>query len=206
MLTTCDIHGKGNYIGDIKRHRLDSIIKKLPRCYAGYGKGKCAYCAYETGVKTGYEKAIKELKSDLDTMKLNKVIYDELSSKQQETFLYHKAASVLADYGFNCIALSDDWHGADCLAYHKDDGRILKIQLKGRMTIAKKYIDKDVHLCFPVDSVWHLVLHDQLLCIVEETTPSTLETKSWIEGGEYSWRDPSKVFRQRLSQYALGPA
>ena len=137
-------------------------------------------------------------------MKLTKIVYDELSAKQQETYLYHKAASVLADYGFNCIALCDDWRGADCLAYHKEDGHILKIQLKGRMTIARKYMDKDVYMCFPVDSVWHLVLHDELLGIVDETTPSTLKSKSWLKGDEFSWGNPSKAYRQRLAEFALG--
>ncbi len=137
-------------------------------------------------------------------MKLNKVIYEELSAKQQETYLFHKAASVLVNYGFDCIALSDDWGGADFLAYHKADGHILKIQLKGRMTIAKKYMCKDVYMCFPVESDWHLILHDELQSIVEETTPSTLTRKSWVKGGEFSWGNPSKAYRKRLAKYNLG--
>jgi hypothetical protein len=53
-------------------------------------------------------------------MQLNKVSYDNLNSKQKEIYNFQKVAGLLADYGFNCIKLADDWQGADFLAYHKD--------------------------------------------------------------------------------------
>ena len=53
-------------------------------------------------------------------MKLTKINYDDLNPRQQEAYNFQKAASVLADYGFNCIKLADDWQGADFLAYHND--------------------------------------------------------------------------------------
>jgi len=52
-------------------------------------------------------------------MKLCKINYSDLNSKQQEIYNFQKVASVLADFGFNCIKLADDWHGADFLAYRK---------------------------------------------------------------------------------------
>ena len=65
-------------------------------------------------------------------MKLQKVKYKELTAKQKEIFNFQKVAAQLADYGFNCIKLDDDWKGADFLAYHKD-GETLKVQLKGHL-------------------------------------------------------------------------
>lgn len=44
-------------------------------------------------------------------MKLKKVNYRELNAKQKELFNFQKLAAVMADYGFNCIRLSDDWQG-----------------------------------------------------------------------------------------------
>jgi hypothetical protein len=64
-------------------------------------------------------------------MKLEKVQYENLNSKQKETYNFQKVAAIFVGYGFNCIKLADDWQGADFLAYHKDGDQILKVQLKG---------------------------------------------------------------------------
>ena len=52
------------------------------------------------------------------SMKLVKIRYQDLNSRQQESFNYQKISGVLADYGFVTIRLSDDWKGADFLAQH----------------------------------------------------------------------------------------
>ena len=41
--------------------------------------------------------------------RFEKVNYDNLNSKQKELFNFQKIAATLADYGFNCIKLADDW-------------------------------------------------------------------------------------------------
>ena len=65
-------------------------------------------------------------------MKLRRVDYDRLNSKQKEIYNFQKSAAVLADYGFNCIKLADDWRGADFLAYHKDgDETLTRISHQG---------------------------------------------------------------------------
>jgi hypothetical protein len=48
-------------------------------------------------------------------------------------------AALLADNGFNCIKLADDWQEAYFIAYHKDGNDTLKVQLKPRPIIEKKY-------------------------------------------------------------------
>ena len=137
-------------------------------------------------------------------MKLNRIVYGELNSKQKEIYNFHKVAGLLADYGFNCIKLSDDWLGADFLAYHKDGDQTLKVQLKGRMLIDRKYIGKDLHMCFRIGGLWHLVQHDELMRIVKQVLPGTLETLSW-DRGTYSWPRPPKTICEKLSRYALNP-
>ena len=68
----------------------------------------------------------------------------------------------MADYGFNCIKLTDDWQGADFLAYHFDGTTTLKVQLKSRLTINCKYADRDLWMNFPCKGSWYLVPHDDL--------------------------------------------
>lgn len=137
-------------------------------------------------------------------MRLARIRYRELTAKQQEVYNFQKVASLLADYGFNCIKLDDDWQGADFLAYHKDGSTTLKVQLKGRATICKKYQGKDLYLAFPAAGHWYLVKHDKLVKIAEETT-RWLRSRSWIDGGEYNSDRPSKLMLSRLTDHALGP-
>ena len=124
-------------------------------------------------------------------MKLERVRYNELNGKQKEVYNFQKVSSRLAEYGFNCIKLADDWQGADFLAYHKDGENTLKVQLKSRLTIAKKYVGKDIFMAFSVESDWYLIEHEVL---VQEAALNTkwLESASWKTGGEYSSAKPSQ--------------
>ena len=110
---------------------------------------------------------------------------------------------MLADYGFNCIKLADDWHGADFLAYHKDGNDTLKVQLKARLTIDRKYTGRGLWMNFPVDRKWYLIEHDELVRIVDETT-SWLQSRSWTERGLYSSAKPSRALLERLATYRIG--
>ncbi len=47
--------------------------------------------------------------------------------------------------------LNDDWEGADFIAVHLDGEQMLRIQLKGRITIDKKYLNKGVYIAFTSD-------------------------------------------------------
>ena len=135
-------------------------------------------------------------------MKFKRITYSELSAKQQEIYNFQKIASVLADYGFNCIKLADDWQGADFLAYHKDGVDTLKVQLKGRLTIDKKYRDKTLHIAFPLAGHWCVVSHDQLIDIVGKAT-NWLNTPSWELQGQYHSAKPSKQLVLMLKPFIL---
>ena len=138
-------------------------------------------------------------------MKLERVDYADLSSKQKEIFNFQKIAAALADYGFNCIKLADDWQGADFLAYHKDGEQTLKVQLKARVTIDRKYLDKDLYMAFPHNGTWYLIHHDELVRIAGETT-SWLRSASWKEHGGYSSANPSREMLDGLATFAFGAA
>ena len=66
-------------------------------------------------------------------MKKERAVYEDLNSRQQENYNFQKLAGVLAEFGYNCIRLSDDWEGADFLALHNDGATTLRVQLKGRL-------------------------------------------------------------------------
>ena len=128
--------------------------------------------------------------------------YEKLKPKQQEIYNFQKLAGVLADYGFNCIKLHDDWQGADFLAFHKDGKQTLKVQLKGRLTIAKKYQGKELYIAFRFSEIWYLVPHDELVKVIKKVTP-WLTSESWLNKGEYNSGRPSKALLERLSEYVL---
>jgi hypothetical protein len=95
-------------------------------------------------------------------LKLSKVEYGSLNSRQQENFNFQKVAGYLADYGFNCMKLSDDWQGADFLACHINGNDFLKVQLKGRMVIDPKYAGKEIYIAFLHGPHCYLYLHDEM--------------------------------------------
>ena len=134
-------------------------------------------------------------------MHLRRVNYRDLNGKQKEIYNFQKVAARLADYGFNCIKLDDDWMGADFLAYHKDGVQTLRVQLKGRLTISKKYTGKELYLCFRHRGDWYLVPHDILVDIAGSTT-NWLNTPSW-EKGQYSSANPSRKTLEALANYRL---
>ena len=135
-------------------------------------------------------------------MRFTKIDYDSLNSRQKEIFNFQKISGVLADYGFNCIKLADDWQGADFLAYHKDGAETLKVQLKARLAIDVKYKGKELFMAFPLNGTWYMVEHDMLIEKVGLHT-NWLNTDSWITKGIYHSATPSDRLMQSLSEYKL---
>lgn len=110
-----------------------------------------------------------------------KASYSQLNSKQKENHNFHKLASLLASYGFNCIWLNDDVHGADLLAL-STDGDVYKIQLKSRLTFDKKYMKKDLYIAHPKNDGFSIYPHDEALKLFIRRFK---KTKSWNEKGTY---------------------
>ena len=127
---------------------------------------------------------------------------DDLNGRQKEIYNFQKSAALLADYGFNCIKLTDDWQGADFLAYHFDGATTLKVQLKARLTIDRKYAGQDLWMNFPCKGTWYLVPHDTLVELVGQTT-NWLNTSSWQDHGGYSSTNPAPVLLEQLRPYTI---
>lgn len=96
---------------------------------------------------------------------MKKIKKDSLNKRQVETYNFQKVSAVLADYGFFTSRHHDDWEGADFTARHINGRTFMNVQLKGRLTFAKKYRNKDIHICFPYKDDWYLFEHDKLLLI-----------------------------------------
>ena len=136
---------------------------------------------------------------------LQRIDPKKLNGKQKEIYNFQKSAALLADYGFNCIKLTDDWQGADFLAHHFDGNTTLRVQLKARLTIDRKYQGQDLWMNFPSGGTWYLVPHDKLVEIIGEAT-NWLNTTSWQENGLYSSANPSPRLLERLSAFAIEEA
>lgn len=135
--------------------------------------------------------------------RFRKIDYTKLNSRQKEIYNFQKVAAVLADYGFNCIKLADDWLGADFIAYHRDAAQTLRVQLKSRLTIEQKYIGKALFVAFPAKEAWYLVEHDELVRLAGEIT-DWLNQDSWTKGKKWWCTDkPSKAMLEALKDARL---
>lgn len=112
-----------------------------------------------------------------------------------EIYNFQKVSAHLA----TTIKLEDDWMGADFIAIHFDGIRYLKVQLKGRLTFDKKYIGKDIFICF-FDKQWIIYPHDELLKVFE---PEIQNSSSWIEHGIYHYPYLTVKSLGRLTDYIV---
>src|ERR1039457_1220522 len=134
-----------------------------------------------------------------------RVQYDSLKAKQKELFNFQKIAATLADFGFNCIKLADDWLGADFIAYNVADTRTLRVQLKSRITICTKYERKDIWIAFPYGEpkTWYLIKHDRLVEKVGKHT-NWLNSEAWKIKGLYHSTNINPKLLKSLAEDKLG--
>lgn len=132
-----------------------------------------------------------------------RVRYGDLNSRQQENYNFQKVAGRLADYGFNCLRLTDDWQGADFIACHMDGETFLKVQLKGRLTIDRKYTGKEIYIAFLWGEDCYVYPHDEFLAGLIERGALKEESNLWQERGIRSWPRPPAWAVQMLSDYRI---
>lgn len=133
-----------------------------------------------------------------------KVDYDkDLNPRQQEIYNFQKASAIFADYGYTTVKLSDDWMGADFIAISFDGTQYLKIQLKGRLTFEKKYLNKGIFICFhdKKNNNWYLYNHDEIL---KSFMKSIENSESWSVRGGYSYRYLQPEHIKILSSCIIG--
>jgi hypothetical protein len=161
--------------------------------------GKAAFV--EMNQRCSCKNTLDKGKSQGEKM-FEKIEYKQLNSRQKENFNFHKVSAVLADYGFNCMWLNDDWEGADFIACHIDGKSFLKVQLKGRLTIDRKYHGKEIFVAFNQDEDWFLYPHDELQqCILD--LGMMAGSKSWDDNGGYSWPRVPKNLLEQMQKFRI---
>ena len=125
----------------------------------------------------------------------------QLKSREKESYNYQKLVAMLADYVFHCMWLTSDWNGPDFLAVHRD-GAVLRVQLKGRLALSKKYCGQDLLMAFPVEKQWYMVPHVRLVEIVGRATPA-LGGRACVEGTVVSWGKPPRRLVAELQEYRI---
>ena len=121
---------------------------------------------------------------------IQRVPYNLLNARQQENHNFHKIAGRLADYGFNCLRLTDDWQGADFIACHMNGEDFWKVQLKGRLAINKKYAGKSIFIAFLHKQDCYVYPHDEFLEHAIESGALRESSNLWNEKGTRSWPTP----------------
>jgi len=158
----------------------------------------------------GYRWIVELADSKEDFMKieseltLTKVPYKKLSGKAKETYNFQKVSAMLVDYGFATNWLNVDFESADFIAAHFNGVDIIKVQLKSRITISKKYMGKgkDIYICFPLGDSFCLVSHNKLVQYIGKAT-DWLKSYSWRKNNGYSAAQPSKKLKELLAKHLL---
>jgi hypothetical protein len=132
-----------------------------------------------------------------------RIPYTTLNSRQKENYNFQMVAARLADYGFNSIRLTDDWQGADFIAVHIDGETFLKIQLKGRLVIDRKYVGKGIHIAFLYGDELYLYDHDRFVQHLESNSLIGADSVTWHEKGFRSWPIPPSWAINYLADYRI---
>lgn len=132
-------------------------------------------------------------------MNFQKIKYSDLNPKAQEMYNFQKIAAILADYGYTCIWLNDDWNGADFIAVHINGVNDMKVQLKGGLSFAKKYRGKNLYICFIDKDSLYIYPHDEILVKVEQK----ISDKKWKEKGTYFQTKLTSWIKGILSEYKI---
>jgi hypothetical protein len=132
-----------------------------------------------------------------------RIAYTNLNARQKENYNFQKVAGRLADYGFNSIRLTDDWQGADFIAAHIDGETFLKVQLKARLVIDKKYLGKNIHIAFLHLNEFYLYEHDALVQHLEKNSLIGDDGVGWHQLGRRSWPSPPAWAMKYLADFRI---
>ncbi len=95
--------------------------------------------------------------------------------------------------------------GIDLIIYREVDDILIKIQLKSRWLIDRKYIGRGLAMAFPgdADGNWYLIPHDEMVRYAETST-SYLTSSSWLENGVYHRAGMSRDMMEKFRDFKLG--
>jgi hypothetical protein len=123
-------------------------------------------------------------------------------SQVREVINRNTVVSLAFEQGFNAFLPVYDG-GVDFILYRESDGLLRKVQLKGRWTIERKYVGRDIWIAFPIAGDWYLMPHDEMVASAE--TDGVTETVSWKDAGAYSRPRLSAAVVARCAPYRFAP-
>ena len=123
-------------------------------------------------------------------------------SQVREVINRNTVVSLALDQGFNAFLPVYDG-GVDFILYRESDSLVRKVQLKGRWTIDRKYLDRDIWVAFPIAGDWYVMPHDAMVALAE--AEGVTKTASWMDGGTYSKPRPSKATIAGCTPYRFNP-
>ena len=119
--------------------------------------------------------------------------YEKMDGKEKEAYNASHLRSVLATRGFVVTDIHTDKFGADLVAYKPSDPArsAIWIQLKSRLTICKKYLNKNLFVAFPenpghASSDWFIYPHDSFVTHCSNESKWVTNENCWHRDGGYS--------------------
>ena len=122
----------------------------------------------------------------------------KLTSDAIEVVNRNALVTVALNQGYNAYLPVYD-NGIDLVLLNEATGDTRLVQLKGRWTIDKKYIGRDIWIAFLDRGSWYVAPHDEMLRLGKRHT----QTESWIKG-TYSKSPLSKSDRVELATFRFG--
>lgn len=159
---------------------------------------------YQLYINTLYKMAKDFAQHKLEDFLENKLEYSKVTDgKSKEVMNFAQIACFLSKFGFECIKINSDKHGADMLAYQIDKGTTFQIQMKGRPVLKKEYENKDLYICYIIQTENTICFykHDEALKLFIQS--KSAGTKSWLENGTYSWSKDNTPFDSIINKYRL---
>jgi hypothetical protein len=123
---------------------------------------------------------------------------NKLTSDAIEVVNRNALVTVALKQGYNAYLPVYD-NGIDLILHNEASGDTRLVQLKGRWTIDKKYVGRNIWIAFPDRGCWYVVPHDEMLQLGERHTA----TESWAKG-MYSKSPLSKADQEELTNYRFG--
>ena len=121
-----------------------------------------------------------------------------LSSDAIEVINRNALVTVALNQGYNAFLPVFD-NGIDLILHNEATGDTKLVQLKGRWTIDKKYLGRNIWVAFPDCGEWYVAPHDEMVTLGERHT----QTASWAKG-TYSKSPLSVADRVELAAYRFG--
>ena len=122
------------------------------------------------------------------------------SGQIREVINRNSLVSLALARGYNAFLPVYDG-GIDFILYNEQSGDTKLVQLKGRWTIDKKYVGRNVWIAFHNEGHWYLAPHDVMVKHAEGYGYAS--SKSWLEGGTYTSPRLSKAQLADLAPYAF---